>query len=120
MSHIFSTSHIYLARITAIHLLLLQQLRMASTVTDDHRVFCKAGMSDLQSLLLANTVRKYYIEYNGFMSNHISHGIIALYRLGATVEQIQRSVRSTYYEHIYLPKEGNTRQKGQTVYSRQH
>lgn len=69
-----------------------QQLRMASTVTDDHKVISRIGMSDLQSLLSNNTTRKYYIEYNGFMSNHICHGIIALYRLGATVEHIQRFI----------------------------
>jgi len=65
---------------------------MSSMATDDYKVFPKAEMSDLQSLLLQNNTRKYYIEYNGFMSNHISHGIIALYRLGATVDQIQRFV----------------------------
>jgi len=67
---------------------------MASTVADHLTIFPNAGMSELQSLLLKNTSRKYYIEYNGFMSNHISHGIIALYRLGATVEQIERFVGS--------------------------
>jgi len=65
---------------------------MSSVATDDYKVFPKAEMSDLQSLLLQNNTRKYYIEYNGFMSNHISHGIIALYRLGTTVDQIQRFV----------------------------
>ena len=61
-------------------------------------VFPKVMMSqsDLQSLLLDNCTKKYCIEYNGFMSNHMSHGIIALYRLGATVEQIQRFVSSAY------------------------
>jgi len=67
---------------------------MASTVTDDLTIFPRAGISDLQSLLLNNSSKKYYIEYKGFMSNHISHGIFALYRLGATVEQIQRFVGS--------------------------
>ena len=70
---------------------------MASTVTDDYKVVTKAGISDFQSLLLENTVRKYYIEYRGFMSNHISHGITALYRLGATVDQLQRFVSSQCY-----------------------
>jgi len=65
-------------------------MQMTSTVTDNHKVSLKAGMSALQTLLLENTTRKYYIEYNGFFSNHISHAIIALYRLGATTEYIQR------------------------------
>ena len=75
--------------------LLQQQLRTASMMTE---VFPKVMMSqsDLQSLLLDNCTKKYYIEYNGFMSNHMSHGIIALFRLGATVEQIQRFVSSAY------------------------
>ena len=70
---------------------------MASLVTDDLKVFLKTGVSDLQSLLSDNSTRKYYIEYDGFMSNHISHGIIALYRLGATIEQIQRFVSLLCY-----------------------
>jgi len=49
-------------------------------------------MADLQSLLSENSMKKYYIEYNGFLSNHICHAIFALYKLGATVEQIQRFV----------------------------
>jgi len=67
---------------------------MASTVTNDFKVVTKAAGSDLQSLLSDNSMRKYYIEYNGFLSNHICHGITALYRLGATVDQIQRFVGS--------------------------
>jgi len=74
---------------------------MASTVTDNHKMSLKAGMSDLQSLLLENTTRKYYIEYNGFLSNHISHGIIALYRLGASVEQIQRFASAHYLTLLF-------------------
>ena len=82
--------------------LLLQQMRMTSTVTEDLNIFPKAGMSDLQSLLLNNTTRRYYMEYSGFMSNHVSHGIIALYRLGATVEQIERFVGSLLMPHCGL------------------
>jgi len=74
---------------------------MVFTVTDDRKVYQKAGMPDLQSLLLENSTRKYYIEYNGFLSNHMSHGIIALYRLGATTEQIQRFV-SDLTSHIII------------------
>jgi len=62
-------------------------------MADDYIVVPKAEMSDIQSLLLDNTVRKYCIEYNTYMSNHIAHGIVALYRLGATFEQIQRFVK---------------------------
>ncbi|KAI0207802.1 hypothetical protein LSAT2_007545, partial [Lamellibrachia satsuma] len=47
---------------------------------------------DVRSLLSANDTRKYYIEYNGFLSNHLSHGIIALRRLGATRDRIERFI----------------------------
>jgi len=75
---------------------------MASTAADDYKVVSKAEFSDLQSLLLENSVRKYYIEYNGFMSNHMSHGITALYRLGATVYQIQRFISSLCYALFFF------------------
>lgn len=61
-------------------------------------VFCSTNVMpdcDVRSLLSANDTRKYYIEYNGFLSNHLSHGIIALHRLGATRDRIERFI------HLY-------------------
>ncbi|XP_033753327.1 uncharacterized protein LOC117336792 [Pecten maximus] len=34
------------------------------------------------------STKKYFIEYNGFMSNHMAHGIVALKDLGASQEKI--------------------------------
>ncbi|KAK2185664.1 hypothetical protein NP493_227g03073 [Ridgeia piscesae] len=48
--------------------------------------------NDLLSILTANSTEKYYIEYKGFLSNHLSHGIIALHRLGASRERIERFI----------------------------
>ena len=46
---------------------------------------------DVQPFLL-ETSEKYHIEYRGFLSNHVAHGIIALAQLGATKERIQEFV----------------------------
>ena len=37
-----------------------------------------------------STANKYYIEYKGFLSNHLAHGVIALSRLGASPERLQQ------------------------------
>ncbi len=39
------------------------------------------------SILAENSTKKYFIEYGGFLSNHIGHGIIALKRLGASPQR---------------------------------
>ena len=49
--------------------------------------------STTPSVLNVNTTDKYFIEYGGFLANHLSHGIIALQRLGATSERIERFVK---------------------------
>ena len=46
---------------------------------------------DVQHMLV-ETSRKYHIEYNRFLSNHIAHGIYALAQLGATEERIKRFI----------------------------
>ncbi|MGB0910776.1 MAG: questin oxidase family protein [Nitrospirales bacterium] len=33
--------------------------------------------------------QSYHIEFNGFLTNHVKHAVIALYRLGASPERIQ-------------------------------
>ncbi len=51
----------------------------------------KRGMTDIQRLstiLEEYSTRKYHIEYDGFLSNHLAHGVIALEKLGADSKQI--------------------------------
>ncbi len=43
--------------------------------------------SELFETLLNETA--YHIEFNGFLTNHIKHGVIALHRLNASAERIQ-------------------------------
>jgi len=48
--------------------------------------------SELTKLLLDNSTKRFYVEYNDFFYNHMSQGIIALSRLGAGTERIQRFI----------------------------
>lgn len=34
----------------------------------------------------------FYIEYGGYLTNHLSHGIIALHRLGASEARIDQFI----------------------------
>ena len=45
---------------------------------------------DVARLVFDNSAKKYYVEYDGYMYNHIGHGIIALNRLAASSKRIQR------------------------------
>ena len=47
---------------------------------------------DVHPFLQETSSQKYHIEYRGFLSNHVAHGIIALAKLGATKERIQEFV----------------------------
>ena len=50
------------------------------------RVISKA---QLGKFLLENSFRnKFYVEYDGFLSNHLAHAAIALHYLGATVTHL--------------------------------
>ena len=42
-----------------------------------------ADKTEFGSFLDLNSTSKFYIEYGGFLSNHLSHGLIALHKLGA-------------------------------------
>ena len=46
----------------------------------------------LDKILEETNTDKYFIEYKGFLSNHVAHGIIALHRLGASEERIQEFI----------------------------
>ncbi|KAH3827895.1 uncharacterized protein LOC127880916 isoform X2 [Dreissena polymorpha] len=48
--------------------------------------------ADVGKILAATSTAKYFIEYGGFLSNHVSHGVIALHRLEASPDHIQRFV----------------------------
>ncbi|XP_052783095.1 uncharacterized protein LOC128219327 [Mya arenaria] len=49
--------------------------------------------SDAVSSILEQTnTSKYFIEYDGYLINHVAHGIVALHRLGAQPERIKRFV----------------------------
>ena len=54
----------------------------SNVITDD----------ELLSILTTNSTQKYYITYKGYLSNHLSHGIIALNRLGASRDRIERFI----------------------------
>ena len=45
-------------------------------------------------VLKKNGVSKYFIEYNGYFSNHLAHVIIALYRIGAPEKYFERYVET--------------------------
>ena len=48
--------------------------------------------SDVGGILRGTDTGKYFIEYDGFLSNHLAHGVIALRRLGASSERVQQFV----------------------------
>lgn len=49
--------------------------------------------SEIASMLGSHSTEKYFIEYNGFLSNHLAHGIIALHRVGAPPARVERFVK---------------------------
>ena len=58
----------------------------------------------LKRLLLENGRVRYHVEYGGFLSNHLQHGLVALSRLGAKEETIVQWLKH-YKAHKIL---GNT------------
>ena len=55
----------------------------------------------MNKLLLENSARKFFIEWGGFRSNHMSHGIVALHMLGASQEYLERFARR--YQNTLVP-----------------
>lgn len=49
--------------------------------------------------LLGTAMQKFHIEYHGYFTNHLSQGLIALYRLGASEKQLQ-SYYDNYTHHV--------------------
>jgi hypothetical protein len=43
----------------------------------------------IQFLRDNGTRNNYYIEYNGFLSNHLAHAAVAFYHMGANVDQLE-------------------------------
>ncbi len=56
------------------------------------RALSTMNSADVGKILAATSTAKYFIEYGGFLSNHVSHGVIALHRLEASPDHIQRFV----------------------------
>ncbi|XP_064623862.1 uncharacterized protein LOC135485594 [Lineus longissimus] len=50
-------------------------------------------MSWLQKVLEEHSTKRYYVEYRRYLSNHISHGIVALERLGATEDRTRQWIK---------------------------
>ena len=46
----------------------------------------------MERLLQENNMQQYFVEYMGLLSNHMSHGIIALNHLGGDEKRMQRFV----------------------------
>ena len=46
----------------------------------------------MQRLLRQNNMQRYFVEYMGLLSNHISHGIIALAHMGASEKRMEQFV----------------------------
>ena len=47
-----------------------------------------ASQKELKETIKEYSLSKYHIEYQEYLSNHLSHGCIALYHLGASKERI--------------------------------
>ena len=45
------------------------------------------------------STKKFCIEYGGYLSNHLSHGIVALHKLGASQARVDRFV-AQYIPHL--------------------
>lgn len=57
--------------------------------------YAKMGMvtkEDVHKLLQEHSTQRHFIEYGGYLSNHMAHGIIALYHLGQPVSRMNRFV----------------------------
>lgn len=52
----------------------------------------KNNMSLLSRIGGELSTTTFYIEYGGYLTNHLSHGIIALHRLGASEARIDQFI----------------------------
>ncbi|ELT92798.1 hypothetical protein CAPTEDRAFT_214401 [Capitella teleta] len=50
----------------------------------------------MDQILAENSTSKFFIEYGGFLSNHMPHALIALHRLGADQTRVQKFIK--WYE----------------------
>ena len=67
-----------------------------------------ASHTELKEMIEEYSTSKYHIECKGFLTNHFSHGIIALYGLGASRQRILNFVR------WYVPRLEPTEQEEQS------
>ena len=63
-------------------------------------------ITDLQQILKENCTKKFYIEFKEFLTNHMALGVIALHRLKADKERIDRFVQ--WYQERLEPPSGET------------
>ncbi len=54
----------------------------------------KISEETLHKILDDNSFHKYHAYFNGAFHNHLAHGIVALFRLGATEEQIKSHIQN--------------------------
>ncbi len=72
-----------------------------------------ASKEFLNKILADNSVEaKYYMEYGRFLANHLCHGVIALYKLGASEDKIADFAKAYAAEKLELRDQGPT-QKAQ-------
>eukprot|EP01084_Bolivina_argentea_P237001 398414_1 len=74
----------------------LRKLRLSTAEIKDLLTTCKEPTlnHELNTFFINNySTNKYYIEYNGFLSNHISHGMIALWKLKCTESTIHNFMK---------------------------
>ena len=59
--------------------------------------------SEFLDVLHDNITSEFHIEYTGYLSNHILHGVIALHRLGASTDRLVNFV-NWYKDHLKKPE----------------
>ena len=62
------------------------------------RLLSPMASHEIHDFLNHQSTSEYFIEYQSFVTNHLSHGVIALHRLQATHPRLERFVKG------YIPK----------------
>ncbi len=68
-----------------------------------------ASKQFLHNILEANSVEsRFYIEHGGYFSNHLCHGIIALYRLNAPEDKIAAFTKAYSDQNLEIRDQGKS------------
>lgn len=89
-------SSLYIKNLTMFRLLFsffFSRLFQCSLLSVNLRRRFIMSSTEVVSLLGDNSTEKFFIEYDGFLSNHLAHGIIALHRLGVPVPRIEKFIK---------------------------